>query len=90
MKNWKKVSVFGDTKIGALLFKNFFSMCPDVMDYFDFSKDPAIKKQQYLELGTKMAKKINDFVTSMSDPQELMAVCKSLKDIHVSIQITPV
>lgn len=89
MKNWKKVSAIGTTQIGATLFRNYFKMCPEVMDYFNFSKDTEVKKKEFLDLGTKMASKINEFISSLSDPSEAMKVCQTLKDIHVSISITP-
>ena len=89
MKNWKKVSVIGETQIGAALFKNFFRMVPEVMDYFDFSSDKEVSRKQFLDLGTKMAKKMTEYVSALSDPAESLQVCQSLKNIHTEIFITP-
>jgi len=89
---WKAVGALGAEKVGALLFKNIFTIAPDALSLYSFKNEPHVRSYDTPGIRSHGAKVVKVVGTAVDSIRDLAAVAPSLRELavrHVGYGVRP-
>jgi len=88
--NWKKIEEFGVEKVGLQLFRNFFSINPEILALFPFAKTPNLyQTAEFRNLAVKIMRVFSKVIQGLTNIESVKPLLSQRGNAHVGLGVVP-